>query len=518
LSRSANRTREVAVRIALGATRWRVARQLLIESVLLGIVGGAIGLLLSLGGVRVFDAAVEGSGKPYWIVFSLDWTVFGFLAAICVLTGILFGFAPALHVSRTNVNEVLKEGGRGATGGRRARWFSGTLVVVELALTIVLLVGAGLMVRSFLKVYTIDIGISTEKLMSMRLQLPSAKYETPEARLAFYDRLAPKLASLPGVEAVAFTTSVPPQGGGRRTLEIDGALQDSQGDQKPDAVVITISPGFFDAVGVRLTRGRDFHETDGAPGSETAIVNDRFAARFFPGEDPIGRRFRFAAAQSQQGPPPMWRTIVGVSPSIRHNSPEDPEPAAAVYVPHRQDPPGGAAVLVRSALAPATIMHAVSREVQAVDQDQPVFAVQTLEEMLVRQRWPFRVFGSLFAIFAAIALVLSAVGLYAVMAYAVTVRTSEIGVRMALGAEARQVSWLVLRQGLIQLTIGLSLGLLGAYFVSNVLRTLLVQITPTDPVTFTVITMLVTLVALAACLLPARRATRVDPLVALRTE
>jgi predicted lysophospholipase L1 biosynthesis ABC-type transport system permease subunit len=221
---------------------------------------------------------------------------------------------------------------------------------------------------------------------------------------------------------------------------------------------------------------------------------------------------------AQNPEPQPWRTIVGVSPSVRHNSPEDPEVMAAVYVPLRQEAPGGAAVLVRSALPPGSVMHAVAREVQAVDPDQPVFRVQTLDDMLAQQRWPFRVFGSLFAIFALIALLLSSVGLYAVMAYSVTTRTSEIGVRMALGAASRQVSWLILRQGLTQLAIGLTIGLTGAYFLSQVLRSLLVQTTPTDPVTFTAITALVTVVALAACLIPARRATRVDPLVALRAE
>jgi predicted permease len=519
LSRSAHRSREMAVRIALGATRLRVVRQLLVESVLLGCAGGAIGLLMALGGVRLFDAAVEGSGKPYWIIFSVDWIVFGFLAAICVLTGILFGLAPALHVSRTNVNEILKEGGRGTAGGRRARWFSGTMVVIELALTIVLLVGAGLMLRSFMKIYTLDIGIRTENLMSMRLQLPAAKYATADARIAFYDRLAPKLASVPGVDAMSYTTSVPPQGAGRRNLEIDGAPARAPEDRGPEAVVVTISPGFFDTVGVTLTRGRDLHDKDGTPGAETAVVNERLASQLFPNEDPLGRRIRFAGVAGQQNAPPQpWRTIVGVSPSIRHNSPEDLEVAAVVYVPHRQEAPGGAAVLVRSTLPPGSVMHAVAREVQAIDPDQPVFAVQTLDEMLARQRWPFRVFGGLFAIFALIALVLSSVGLYAVMAYSVTARTSEIGVRMALGAAGRQVSWLILRQGFVQLAIGLILGLTGAYFLSRVLSAILVQTTPTDPATFTAITILVVLVSVAACLIPARRATRVDPLVALRAE
>jgi predicted permease len=488
-------------------------------------MGGAIGLLLAVGGVRIFDKAVEGSGKPYWIQFTFDWMVFGFLAVVCVLTGILFGLAPALQISRTNVNEVLKEGGRGNTGSRRARWLSSTMIVVELALTIVLLVGAGLMMRSFLKMYSLDIGISTDNLMSMRLQLPGTKYRTPEARREFFDRLTPKIAGIPGVEAVALTSSVPPQGGGARDLEIEGRPLAKEGERSSVAAII-INPGFFETVGVQLRRGQSFSETDGSPGSEKVIVNQRFAAQFFPGEDPIGRRIRFPVRQNPPAQPaspapaaaPVWRQIVGISPTIRHNSPQEAEPVAVVYVPLRQETTSGPALLVRSRLEPGAVMTAVRREVQAIDQDQPVFTVQTLNQMLEQQRWPFRVFGSLFALLALIALVFSAVGLYAVMAYSVTQRTQEIGVRMALGAEGRQVSWLVLRRGLIQIAIGLILGLGGAWLASRALRPLLVQVTPTDPATFVAITLLLTVVALAACMIPARRATRLDPLNALRAE
>ena len=526
LSRSAHRSREIAVRIALGATRWRVVRQLLIESIVLGCMGGVIGLGLAVIGVRLFDNAVSGTGKPYWIVFSFDPTVFAFLAAVCVLTGILFGLAPALQVTRTNVNEVLKEGGRGNAGGVRARWLSGTMVVLELALTLVLLVGAGLMVRSFLKMYTLDLGIRTQNLMSMRMVLPDTKYLTPETRRAFYDRLAPRLASLPGADAVSLTTSVPPFGAGRRGVEIEGRPVRKAEEEPPQATVVTISPAFFDTVGVQLRRGRVFRETDGAPGSETIIVNDRFVAQFFSGEDPIGRRVKFVQNQARPGQPTskpappaeMWRTIVGISPSIRHNNPQEADPPPVIYVPYRQDPTGWVTLLVRSRLDAGAVMNAVRREVQAVDQDQPVFTVQTMDQMLTQAMWPYRVFGSLFAIFAVIALVMSAVGLYAVMAYSVTQRTAEIGVRMALGAEGHQVSWLILKRGLIQLTLGLTIGLAGAFGLSRVLRTLLVQVTPTDPVTFASITIILTTVAIAACVLPARRATRVDPLIALRAE
>jgi putative ABC transport system permease protein len=525
LSRSVHRAREIAVRIALGATRWRVVRQLLIESIVLGCAGGVLGLGLAVVGVRLFDNAVSETGKPYWITFTFEPIVFAFLAAVCVLTGILFGLAPALQVTKTNVNEVLKEGGRGNAGGMRARWLTGTMVVLELALTLVLLVGAGLMVRSFLKLYTLDLGIRTENLMTMRMQLPDNKYPSVEARRVFYDRLAPRLAALPGADSVALTTSVPPFGGGRRRIDIEGRPVRKAEEEAPEVTVVTISPGFFDTVGVQLRRGRPFGDRDGAAGSETVIVNDRFVAQFFSGEDALGRRIKFVQTPPPPGAPAptnspvqMWRTIVGISPSIRHANPNQAEPPPVVYVPYRQDAPGFTTLLVRSRLDPGSVMTAVRREVQVVDQDQPVFTVQTMDQMLSQAMWPYRVFGSLFAIFAVIALVMSAVGIYAVMAYSVTQRTTEIGVRMALGAEGRQVSWLILKRGLVQLILGLTIGLAGAFGLSRVLRTILVQITPTDPLTFIAITVILTAVAIAACILPARRATRVDPLIALRAE
>ncbi len=521
LTRSVQRTREVAVRIALGATRWRVVRQLLVESLLLGVIGGVIGLGLALVGVRLFDAAVANSGKPYWIQFTVDYTVLAFLGTICIVTGVLFGLAPALHVTRTNVNDVLKESGRGNAGTKRARWMTGTMVVVELALTLVLLVGAGLMIRSFLNIYTLQIGIDTSHLVAMRIQLSDTKYGTPDAKRAFQDRLQSSVETIAGVEAAAFTTSVPPFGAGRRNVEIDGRPRKAD-DPAPEVASAMIGPDFFKVGGVQLLRGRPFSANDGMPGSETLIVNEKFAAQLFPGEDPIGRRVRFVPGSPRPGQPaaapPVWRTIVGISPNIRHQNPQATDLLPFVYVPHRQDPPGYTTLLVRSRLDAGAIMNGVRREVASIDPDQPVFNAQTMEEMLTQSTWPYRVFGSLFAIFALVALVMSAVGLYAVMAYSVTQRTTEIGVRMALGAEGRQVSWLILRRGLAQMAIGLSLGLVAAFFLARVMRTLLVQVTPNDPVTFAAISVVLAAVAICACVFPARRATRVDPLVALRAE
>jgi predicted permease len=523
LTRSVQRTREVAVRIALGATRWRVVRQFLVESVVLGTMGGAIGLGLATIGVRMFDAAVADSGKPYWIKFTMDYTVFGFLAGICVLTGILFGLAPALQVTRTNVNEVLKEGGRGNAGSARARWMTGTMVVLELALTLVLLVGAGLMVRSFLKIYAIDLGIDTHNLVAMPMNVPDTKYKNVGERRVFFDRLMQRIAAMPGVESAALTTSIPPFGAWRHGVDVEGRAPRKDGERPLDVNIVTITPDFFRTAGVQLHRGRTFTEADGMPGSETMIVTELFAAKLFPNEDPIGRRVRITPDPPRPGAstppaPPVWRTIVGISANVRHTNPQAGDPLPVMYVPYRQDAPAFTSLLVRSHLDAGTIMNGTRRELAAIDPDQPVLTARTMDEMMKQMTWPYRVFGTLFAIFAVIALVMSSVGLYAVMAYSVTQRTAEIGVRMALGAEGRQVSWLILRRGLAQMATGLGLGLAAAYFLSTVMSALLVDVSPTDPATFVSITALLLIVATGACVLPARRATRVDPLVALRAE
>jgi predicted permease len=514
LARSAHRAREVAVRVAMGASRWRVVRQLLVESILLGILSGGVGLLLSFVGIRAFDAAVADVGKPYWIRFTLDFTVFAYLAAVCVLTSVIFGLAPALHVSKTNVNDVLKEGGRMGSGGRRARRMTTVMVVAELALTIVLLTGAGLMVRSFLKMYTLDLGIDPDRLLTMRLGLAERKYPTPASWVEFHERLAERLNAAAGVEAATVASALPLGGGPRRSLEIEGRAL-APGDRAPDVSVISAGLRYFDAIGVTARKGRVLNATDGTPGAEAAVVNERFAARFFPDTDPVGQRIRLT---EDRGKPSAWIAIVGVTPSIRQRDLQEIDPDAVVYLPFRQDPVRFANLIVRARQDPASLATTVRQEVQATDPDQPVYNVNTMNEVLARARWPFRVFGSMFAIFAAIALILSAVGIYAVMAYAVTQRTQEIGVRIALGARAGHVSWLVLRQGIIQLCVGLVLGLAGGFGVSRLLQSLLVQVPPTDPVTFLSVTGLLVFVTVAACLLPVRRATRLDPLAALRAE
>ena len=515
LSRSVHRAREIAVRFALGASRPQVIRQLLIESTLLACLGGLLGLGLTYFGVRAFEAAVSDVGKPFWIVFRLDPMVFAYFALISIATGILFGLAPALQVSKTNVNELLKEGGRGTAGGRRARRLTSAMVIAELTLTLVLLAGAGLMMRSFLKLYSLDIGIDTNNLLTMRTQLSQQRYETPEQRRVFADALLTRLGALPGVQHASLTSYAPMMGGDWREFAIEGRTPPAD-VEAPRGSVVVVTPGYFDTLGVSAQRGRLFRDTDGSAGNEVVVVNERFAARYFPGEDAVGQRIRLTPVSESSAEP--WLTIVGVTPVVRQSNPQDLQPSAVIYQPFRQQPLQGMNILLRTAGPQASIVGSVRDAVQAVDPEQPVFSIMTMDEVLAQSRWPYRVFGTMFALFALIALVLSTVGIYAVTSYAVSQRVQEIGVRMALGAQPRQVSWLILRSGLTQLAIALMLGLPGAWGVGQALASVVAQIPPTDPVTFVGIIALLTTVTIAACLIPSWRATRLDPLTALRVE
>ena len=519
LARSAARSREIAVRVSLGASRWRVVRQLLVESVLLAIVSGVLGYGLAVLGVRWFDSVTQNVGKPYWIKFTMDASVFAYFAAICLGTGVLFGLAPALHVSRTDVNEVLKEaGGRSGSGGVRARRWTGVLIVVELMLTIVLLAGAGFMLRSFVALYSADLGgIPTPRLLLMRMQLPLARYSQREPRTGLFKRLEERLAGVTAIQSCALATVAPMQGGGERQLAVAGRPEPT-GTAPPAVTTVGVGNGYFDALQLRVVRGRAFTDVDGTPGHEAAIVNQRFVAMHFPGEDPIGQRITLTDGAPRPVDPSVTTlsaTIVGVVPTIRQRNVERPEPDPVVYLPWRVDPQRFMVLIVRGQGDAANLAALVRNEMGAIEPDLPL---STLEDTLKQQRWPFRVFGSMFAIFALIALVLSAVGLYAVTAYSVAQRTQEIGVRMALGAQSRQVLWVVLRRSLVQLAIGLPIGIAGAFGVGKVLESLLIQTSTRDPITLVSIAALMIVVSMAACLWPARRAARLDPCKALRYE
>jgi putative ABC transport system permease protein len=513
LSKAASRAREIAARMAVGATRGRIVRQLLVESAVFSVVGGSLGLAIAAAGTSMLDAAVHDS-MPYWVAFGLDYPVFAYVAAICLLTATAFGLGPALQVSKANSADVLKEGGRGNVGSRRTRRFSTAMVVTELALTIILLVGAGTMIRSFLSLYRVDLGIQVDRLMAMRVQLAATRYPTADARQAFFNQLQPKIEAIPGVEAASVTNGVPPLDGGERLLEIEGQ---PSSDRPPFVGTVTVSPSFFDVIGVHLVRGRPFDERDGSSGAETVIINDRLAAQFFPGEDPIGRRLRFAnrepVAAKSAG---VWRTIVGVSPLVKQGSPSDHYVNAVVYIPLREETPSSASLLVRSTLPPATVMDSIRREVQRVDPDQPLYAIQTVAQVVADDRWWQRTWSLTFGVLAGIGLLLSSVGLYAVIACAANARAHEIGVRRALGAQRQQIRWLILRRGLAQLAIGTTIGLAGSLLLRRLLPSGIDGISSHDPIALVGIVLLVSAVCVVACLEPAQRATRVDPIVTLR--
>jgi predicted permease len=517
LARSRLRAREIALRMAIGAPRWRVLRQLLVESLILALLGGAVGLFFADSAVAAFATAMDGVGLPYWVRYTIDYVVFAYAAGLCLLTAVVFGLAPAVHVSKANNHEVLKESGRGTFGSIRARRFSSAMVVTELALSTVLLAGAAYMTRSFFALYSIDLGLDVDRLLTMRLELPAEGYPDAERRQAFFSQLESRIISVAGVEAAAVTTGIPPFDGGERLLQVDRGGRDPGSPRFVSTV--TISPRFFETLERPLVRGRNFTDTDGAPGSETVIINGQLAAQFFPGEDPIGRRVRFTQRQPRPDQAPdVWRTIVGISAPVHHGSPQEGYLNATVYVPYRQDAPRSASLLIRTALPPASLMDTVRREVQALDADQPIYTTQTLRQLLAADRWAYRTFGSLFVVLAVIAVILSAVGLYAVMSYFVTQRIQEIGVRIAVGAGRSDVSWLILKRGLVQLAVGLPFGLAGAVALGVVLEGMLVRMTPADPLTLGLIGVTSALVAIAACLLPARHAMRVDPVVALRAD
>jgi predicted permease len=519
LARSARRAREIAVRISLGASRWRIVRQLLVESLMLSMGSGVIGFGLGVAGIRTIDAMLSDPtlGKPYWMKFTVDPIVIGFFFAICVATGLLFGLAPALQVSNTDVNDIMKEsGGRSGTGGRRTRRWSSALIVAEVMLTIVLLAGAAFMMRSFLVLYREDIGAETAHVLTMRLALPLAKYPQPEPRIALFQRIEERLRAIGSIRSSGLTTNPPGWGGFLRQLEVEGRPPDADG-RRPEVTMVPISAGYFEALGARILRGRNLVDIDGTPGHESALVNQQFVAMHFNGEDPLGRRITLIDAQNgTQQSPPATATIVGIVPAMRQRNFQDAQADPVVYLPYRADPQRSVYLMMRTTGEPGLAAPLVREQVRAIEPDLPLFGVTTLDQLLAQQRWSFRVFGGMFTIFAGIALVLSAVGLYAVTAYSVVQRTAEIGVRMALGAQPKQVVWLILRRSLAQLAVALPAGAAGAYGVGRLLQSIIMRTNGGDAVLIGAIALLMIVVSMAACLWPARRAMRLDPVTALR--
>ena len=512
LARALGRTREISIRAALGAGRWRVIRQLLVESLLLSAAGGGFGWLIAQWGIRTFDAAVVPTGKPEWIDFSMDYRAFWYLAAISVTTGLLFGLVPALRLAKLDVNTGLKDGGRGAGAGLRGRSLAGALVVTEMALAVILLSGAGLMVRSFLYAYSSSIGVPTTNLLTMRVTLPDAKYPKAPEKVTFYQNLTQQLAALPGVDSVTTATALPGSPAMSEAYELEGAAP-VDAKRRPIATYVIVDAAYFSTLRAPALRGRAFTEIDGVSGPPVVIVNSTFAARQWPHQEPLGKRLRIYRSATAT---PAWLTVVGIAPDIAQKDMRNVAPEPALYVPFPQDPQRSAVILAHTRVAPASLGETFRRTVQSLDKDLPARDVGPLEDQLARMLWPMRIFGSMFAIFAAVALLLASVGLYAVVAQAVNQRTHELGVRVALGASSSAILRMVFAQGMRQAGIGLAVGLAAAFGVTRVIGALLVGVSPTDPITFGSVALILTLAAIAGCAVPARRATRVDPAVALR--
>ena len=516
LSRSVARAREISIRVAMGATRWQIVRQLLVESVVLSCLGGLAGLGLAWAGVRAFDVATQDVGKPYWIEFTMDLRALLYFAAVSVTTGIVFGLVPALRASRVDLNTTLKDGtpsGGSARGGK----LTAALVVFQFALTMILLASAGMMVRAFFAAQTTNAFVRAESLITARVQLPEGKgdrYEDAVARRQFWDRLLPELTAIPGVTHAAVASNFPGFGGGDRQVEIEGQpIEDPK--RPPTATMVTQSVGYLPANGVPLLLGRGFNETDGSAGNEATVVTKEFAEKYWPGESALGKRVRFI----NRSTPQPWMTVIGVSADVIHLQPRD-QPLLLLYVPYQQEPWGWMGLVLRTNGDPTTLVSPLRRAVQKLDPDLPLFEVRTLTTALERQRWFLRVFGVLFAVFAAAALLMAAVGIYGVIAHSTERRTREIGIRMALGATAGRIARLVLSRGLRQLALGLGIGLGGAFGATHLMKKtgLVLQVSPYDPVVFGATIAVLLGIGLFACWLPARRAAALHPVTALRHE
>jgi putative ABC transport system permease protein len=513
LARAAARHREMAIRGALGASRSRVVRLLLTESVLLAIVGGAVGLILAIWSLDLL-VSLKPANLPRLAEVGVNRTVFLFTAAVSVLTGVLFGLAPAWQVSKTDLNEGLKESGRGSDAPQRHR-MRALLVISEVALSIVLLIGAGLMIRSFARLLTVDPGFKPDHVLTAFVSLPVAKYSMREQQVGFYDRLLERLRNVPGVSAAGVVTDIPLYGGSSTGFDVDGRPPALPGQRAMTDYRI-INSDYFAVMGMRMVKGRAFVHNDTEAAPAVVIINETLAARYFAGEDPIGKRLNLS------GDPGDVREIVGVVSDVR-NYGLDEGVKPEVYVPFFQSAAGYLAsqtsaltVVIRSMIEPTALAATLREQVQALDKDQPVSAIKTmetyLEESMAQRRFNMLLLGA----FGGLALVLAAVGIYGVIAYTVTQRTHEMGIRIALGAKGGDILRLVFSNAMATTIIGIVVGLGAAFHLTRLLQSLLYQVTATDPVVFATIPLLLLAVAAIATYLPARRAMKVNPIAALR--
>lgn len=512
LARASGRQREFCVRAALGAGRAQLIKQLMTECVLLGLASAPLGLAIAYVGVWMLDNAVPPGMVPYYIHWEISVRVIAYTLAISAATGLVFGLVPALQAGRLNLQEALRDGARGSgQSGRRARLRNG-LVVLEVALALILLVGASLFVRSFLNLQSASPGFNTSPLTARFFMIGEA-YATDEQKAQRVDDVMRRVESLPGVTSAFASNFVPlDAGGGRGHAIVDGRAV-TQGEE-PSILYTAVTPHLYKTMGLALLRGRDFTDAEGTGRSAVSVVNETMAKKLWPGVEAVGRRFRLVETE-----PAEWFTVIGVAPDIRMFDMDDDTPDFSVaYVPYRFSGFANIGVTIRAANDPSALAAAVRHAIRESDPALPIFSVRTMEDLRRQGFWQFRLFGFMFGIFGAAALFLAGVGVYGVLSFSVSQRTQEMGVRIALGAKQSDVLGLVVRQGVTLTATGVALGLVGAFGITRVIRSLLFNVTPTDPLSFVGVALFLAGIAVVASYLPARRATNVDPIVALRNE
>ena len=513
LARATSRHKEMAIRAALGASRMRVIRQLLTESVLLSLAGGAVGLLLAVWWSDLL-VALGKEDIPRAVQVAIDWRVLGFTIAVSVLTGLIFGLVPAFHSSKSELVESLKEGGRGTGESARRNPVRSVLVVTELAIAVVLLVCAGLLIQSLWRLQRVNSGLQPENVMTFNLALPEIKYDYAKQSQFFAD-LKSRLETAPGVQSASAVYPLP-LSDERFSISFQIEGREVPEKDEPSGDFFTTGIGYFRTMGIPILKGRDFDQNDRHGSTPVIIISDTFARQYFPNEDPLGKRIH-PGISSIEGEESPVREIVGAVGDVRNRG-LDTEPRPAYYVPQTQVPFSQMVVVIKTHNDPRGVVSGATKDVAAMDPDLPLFGVKTMEEYLSASVASPRFNTTLLSIFAGVALVLTIVGLYGVMSYSVAQRTNEIGIRMALGAQGRDVLIMIVKQGSKLILIGLAIGLLGAYALTRLVASLLFGVTAKDPFTFAVVAMLLAIVALLACYVPAWRATKVDPMEALRCE
>jgi predicted permease len=513
LARASGRQREFCVRAALGAGRGRLVKQLLIECVLLGLASAPLGLAIAYLGVWLLDQAVPPGQVPYYIHWEISARGITYTVVVSALTGLVFGLAPALQAGRLNLQEALRDGARGSgQSGKRARLRNG-LVIVEVAMALILLVGASLFVRSFLNLQSASPGFDTRPLLTARFFMSGESYATDDQKAQRVEDVARRIEALPGVTSVFASNFVPlDAGGGSGHAIVDGRTFPP--GEEPSILFTAVTPHIYKTMGMTIVKGRDFTDSEGLGKTPVAVINETMAKKLWPGVEAVGRRFRLVERDAAE-----WFTVIGVGPDIRMFDMDDDTPDFSVaYVPYRFSGFANIGVTIRAAGDPAGLAGAVRNAIRSSDSTLPIFNIRTMEDLRREGFWQFRLFGFMFGIFGAAALFLAGVGVYGVLSFSVSQRTQEMGVRIALGAKQSDVLGLVVRQGVTLAAVGVLLGLVGAFGITRVIRSLLYNVTPTDPLSFGGVALFLAAIAVLASYLPARRATNVDPIIALRNE